>query len=524
MVRGAGLSPQHGLPVPPLSSAPRGGRGTLCLQDEDGELSGVTSLVLPWNRTWGTSKHFSLQKRAGPSLPSTSGRQAGPVTAGTRGPRLNSVPGPAPQLPAISGQLLQPQVPGNSPEPYKKQQARRQQHSGLLREKHNGSEDARASEFTRVPKPGARIRASYKGDAKQPPHSIPVTSRLTGAAFHAAALRGNLIHFLIRRQLPPAQRSQMGGGGKSPPCYTPKPRPGGLTRVLPGGASIAGRESSNLALNLQEGSPGPVAKSSPWRKQPVPLRSRRAVCTKLSQDAPERPKPPETQAGGGQGVRAPSRAPGTVPAAQGPQSGAGPHVQPPSTDAGGVQPPPRWLSAAEAGCTDQLPGCLRRGSKPPPQHHGDLHARGFIEMRREPMKTPPAPPKTSSAHAQHWEPQGCRPPWHREGPDHAGPRRVAEGLDPAQGWEMLNPRSPHAGCGCCWLALPGSSVSRLIKQIKARPARQSKQDSDTCKPPAPHRSQPGGSPPTRGTGTGPWGLQGDGAAGELARQHVPGSP
>jgi len=242
VVRGAGLSPQHGLPVPPLSSAPRGGRGTLCLQDEDGELSGVTSLVLPWNRTWGTSKHFSLQKRAGPSLPSTSGRQAGPVTAGTRGPRLNSVPGPAPQLPAISGQLLQPQVPGNSPEPYKKQQARRQQHSGLLREKHNGSEDARASEFTRVPKPGARIRASYKGDAKQPPHSIPVTSRLTGAAFHAAALRGNLIHFLIRRQLPPAQRSQMGGGGNLLPVTPQNPGLGGSPGFYQEGrALLAGR-------------------------------------------------------------------------------------------------------------------------------------------------------------------------------------------------------------------------------------------------------------------------------------------
>lgn len=118
-------------------------------------------------------------------------------------------PAPSPTT-ATSGQLLKPQVPGNSLQPYKQQQAHGRQHACLLKEKHNGSGDAQASKFTRVPKSGAHIWASYKEDAKQPPRSIPVTSRLTGAAFHAAALRGNLIHFLIRHQLPPLQCSQMG--------------------------------------------------------------------------------------------------------------------------------------------------------------------------------------------------------------------------------------------------------------------------------------------------------------------------
>lgn len=133
---------------------------------------------------------------------------------------------------AISGQLLKPQVPGNSPQPYKQHQACwRQQHSQLLKEEHNSSEDAWASKFTRVPKSGAHIRASYKGDAKQPPCSIPVTSCLTGAAFHAAASRGNLIHFLIKHQLPQCNTPSAGG---TAPCYTLKPSPGRLSQVLQG--------------------------------------------------------------------------------------------------------------------------------------------------------------------------------------------------------------------------------------------------------------------------------------------------
>lgn len=44
---------------------------------------------------------------------------------------------------AISGQLLKPQVPGNSLQPYKQHQACwRQPHSQLLKEKHKSSEDA----------------------------------------------------------------------------------------------------------------------------------------------------------------------------------------------------------------------------------------------------------------------------------------------------------------------------------------------------------------------------------------------
>lgn len=163
---------------------------------------------------------------------------------------------------AISGQLLKPQVPGNSLQPYKQHQAHWQrQHSRLLKEKHNSSEDAWASKFTRVPKSGAHIRASYKGDAKQPPCSIPVTSCLTGAAFHAAALRGNLIHFLIKHQLPQCNAPNAGG---TAPCYTLKPSPGRLTQVLQEGMSLAGREGSNLTLNLQEGSLGLVANALPW--------------------------------------------------------------------------------------------------------------------------------------------------------------------------------------------------------------------------------------------------------------------
>lgn len=45
-------------------------------------------------------------------------------------------------------------------------------------------------------------------------YSIPVTSCLTGAAFHAAALRGNLIHFLIKLQL--SQCNAPSAGGTAP--------------------------------------------------------------------------------------------------------------------------------------------------------------------------------------------------------------------------------------------------------------------------------------------------------------------
>lgn len=131
-----------------------------------------------------------------------------------------------------NSKLLKPQEAGNSLQPYKQQQTHRLQHSQLLKEKHNSSKDAWASKFTRVLKSGARIRASYKGDAKQPPRSILITSRSTGAAFHAAASRGNLIHFLIRHQLFPVQRSQMEvcGGGICSSLY-PKTQPWeGFTR------------------------------------------------------------------------------------------------------------------------------------------------------------------------------------------------------------------------------------------------------------------------------------------------------
>lgn len=139
-------------------------------------------------------------------------------------------PSPSP-ITASSGQLLKPQEAGNSLQPYKQQQAHRQQHSQLLREKHNSSKDAWASKFTRVLKSGARIRASYKGDAKQPPRSILITSRSTGAAFHAAASRGNLIHFLIRHRLFPVQRSQMEVLGGICSSLYPKTQPWeGFTR------------------------------------------------------------------------------------------------------------------------------------------------------------------------------------------------------------------------------------------------------------------------------------------------------
>lgn len=129
---------------------------------------------------------------------------------------------------AISGQFLKPQVPGNSLQPYKQHQACwRQQHCQLLKEKLNSSEDAWASKFTRVRKSGALIWASYKGDAKQPPCSIPITFCLTGAAFHAAALRGNLIHFLIKHQLPQCNAPNAKG---TAPCYTLKPSLGGSFR------------------------------------------------------------------------------------------------------------------------------------------------------------------------------------------------------------------------------------------------------------------------------------------------------
>lgn len=187
---------------------------------------------------WGAQRHRipipaleqdlgHLQERAGPSLPSTFGHPAGPAAPGTPTARCASTHSPVPSPPtAVSGQLLKPQVPGNSPQPYKQQQVH-QQHSWLLKEKHNGSEDAQASKFTRILKSGARIRALYKGDAKQPPRSIPVTSRLTGAAFHAAALRGNLIHFLIRHQLPPVQCSQTEWGWDLLPVIPQNPALGG---------------------------------------------------------------------------------------------------------------------------------------------------------------------------------------------------------------------------------------------------------------------------------------------------------
>lgn len=96
--------------------------------------------------------------------------------------------------------------------------------------------------------------------------STPVTSCLTGAAFHAAALRGNLIHFLIKLQLPQCNAHNAGG---SAPCYTLKPSPGRLSQVLQGGMSLAGRKGSNLTLNLQEGSLRLVANALPWYQSTV---------------------------------------------------------------------------------------------------------------------------------------------------------------------------------------------------------------------------------------------------------------
>lgn len=71
----------------------------------DGELSGIASFFLPWNRTWGTSGAFSFQERARSSLPSTFGHLAGPAAPGMWGPQLHGVPEPAPQFPALQEQF-----------------------------------------------------------------------------------------------------------------------------------------------------------------------------------------------------------------------------------------------------------------------------------------------------------------------------------------------------------------------------------------------------------------------------------
>lgn len=147
--------------------------------------------------------HFSLQEHVRASLPST------------------FVPGPTSHLPAP-----QQQVQGSFRKPKRQEtpcsptSSNKPVGSSIPEEKHNSSKDAWASKFTRVQKSGAHIRASYKGDAKQPPRSILVTSRSTGAAFHAAASRGNLIHFLIRHRLFPSAMLPNGsvGGGAEEIC------------------------------------------------------------------------------------------------------------------------------------------------------------------------------------------------------------------------------------------------------------------------------------------------------------------
>lgn len=298
---------------------------------------------------------------------------------------MHSVPGPAPSLTiATSGQLLKPQVPGNSLQPYKQQQAHRRQHACLLKEKHNSFRDVQTSKFTRVLKSGAHIRASHKGDAKQPPRSIPVTSRLTGAAFHAAALRGNLIHFLIRHQLPPLQCSQM---GEIYCLLHPKTQPWEAHPDFTRKNEHYCQGGLLFSTKFARGKPGAGSKSLVLVKA-APVRARRwagscqcclVVCTELSQDSPQQLKPPETQAGGGRAVTLSHW--GQCLQHRAPGNGAGLE---------GVKLSPCWLSTAEEGCRDQLPRCLQGGSKPPPS--GGFVLSGFYRNEKG----------AHDAYAQHW--------------------------------------------------------------------------------------------------------------------------
>lgn len=79
------------------------------------ELSDITCLFLPWKRSWGTSRPFSLQ-HARPPLHSTFGHPAGPAAPGTQDSQLQGVPGPIAQLPAPQ---LQFQASFEAPSPRK---------------------------------------------------------------------------------------------------------------------------------------------------------------------------------------------------------------------------------------------------------------------------------------------------------------------------------------------------------------------------------------------------------------------
>lgn len=125
------------------------------------------------------------------------------------------------------------------------------------------------------------------------------------------------------------------------------------------------------------------------------------------------------------------------------------------------------------------------------QQQGDLHAQGLIGMKKKPMTSLPQLPQGSVE---------CLSPL--AVPIMQDPAGFGERTDSAGRWETLNiahHRQPSQLL----------SVSGLVKQIKASPAQQSKQDSDTCKSPA--------SPVIPGKPTNPqwW----DGAVGGWSSQH-----
>lgn len=140
---------------------------------------------------------------------------------------------------------------------------------------------------------------------------------------------------------------------------------------------------------------------------------------------------------------------GSQPSAGDSPQGAGP------LEAGlalGIKLSPRWLSAAEGGCTDQLPRCLHRGSKPPPQHQRGFACPGFYRNEKGACDNPPPPqlpqPMPSARS-------------HRGVLTMQGPSRVwRERSDPAQRREMLNPRSAPSRV---WVLPAGSHSSECLQ-------------------------------------------------------------
>lgn len=330
----------------------------------------------------------------------------------------------------------QPQLAGSSPQPCEQQQAAGSPQQPLCSERNMGCEDSQASKFTQVLKSGTRARAPYKGDAKQPLAASPSRSARLELLFMQPTPAPE--HSWLEKKfnsLPsstlPAQHTQL------PPRH-PRPHPGGSDGFCRGEQALhSASEHYTRTGHSWHRAAGAVPCWKPGTRQLQGAVSKRSHAAEASGN---------TAWGGGWGEH--SRAPpptvkrrGQSRVAQSPSSGAKvafSHLVVEPQNSKALKPCLLWVGCAH--------GCPEAPYVPPGWH--PAAGQGAVA----------ASPGTGGAYP------ACRV------------KRSEQSSTEQEG------RQP----GCWQLRL------QACMQIKASPAPQSKQDSDTHRPPVlPAGTDPG---------------------------------